>query len=367
MKKYKRFVISKWLMVFSLFLIQFVNFQTIFIVNAQNEISSEKIVSDDREMIEITDDAGRTVKIPKEIKSVLGTGAPSQVILYSIVPDRLIGWNSKPSEEELKFLSEGASELEELGSLFTKGKKMGSEEVIKLNPDIIVDLGSLKPNISEDLDKLQADTNIPVVFFKSELEDLPFLYKKFGEIFQVDTTDQVKYLENTFELVKNNYEKINDDSRKYYLASGENGLKSSPEKSYQTLAIDYIGMQNVFVDDNYKQGGWQDISAEQLINWNPDIILFHPNCGYENKESVPWNMTNAYQNGLIYEIPSKPFNWLAGSINRVIGLKWLGNLLYPDNYQVDMVKETQEFYRLFYHYDLSEEDVNVLLKNARNN
>ena len=54
------------------------------------------------------------------------------------------------------------------------------------------------------------------------------------------------------------------------------------------------------------------------------------------------------------------------SVNRIIGLKWLGNLIYPDIFKYDMVKETKEFYSKFYHVNLSTDQVNELLKNSTN-
>jgi iron complex transport system substrate-binding protein len=38
---------------------------------------------------------------------------------------------------------------------------------------------------------------------------------------------------------------------------------------------------------------------------------------------------------------------------RLLGLKWLTNLLHPDLYSVDIVKETQAFFRLFLGIDLT--------------
>ena len=49
------------------------------------------------------------------------------------------------------------------------------------------------------------------------------------------------------------------------------------------------------------------------------------------------------------------------SINRVLGIYWLGNLLYPELYDYDMVEKAQEFYRLFWHCELSAEEAEQLL------
>ena len=74
----------------------------------------------------------------------------------------------------------------------------------------------------------------------------------------------------------------------------------------------------------------------------------------------------AVQDKKVYEVPVGIYNWMGRppSVNRVIGIKWLGNLLYPEVYNYDMIKETQEFYNLFYHVDLTEAQVKDLLKNS---
>lgn len=45
----------------------------------------------------------------------------------------------------------------------------------------------------------------------------------------------------------------------------------------------------------------------------------------------------------------------------MLGIYWLGNLLYPELYDYDMVEKAQEFYRLFWHYELSAEEAEQLL------
>ena len=52
------------------------------------------------------------------------------------------------------------------------------------------------------------------------------------------------------------------------------------------------------------------------------------------------------------------------SVNRYIGMIWLSELLYPDAFNYDLLAETQRYYQLFYHYDLSEEQFNQLCANS---
>ena len=76
-----------------------------------------------------------------------------------------------------------------------------------------------------------------------------------------------------------------------------------------------------------------------------------------------WSSLTAVKNGTYYEIPNLPYDWMSSppSVNRVLGIYWLGNLLYPELYDYDMVAEAQAFYRLFWHYELSEAEAAQLL------
>lgn len=48
----------------------------------------------------------------------------------------------------------------------------------------------------------------------------------------------------------------------------------------------------------------------------------------------------------------------------MIGYKWAGQLLYPDIYNYDIREEIKEFYKLFYHMDLTGEQLDEVLDYA---
>ncbi|HBS61124.1 MAG TPA: ABC transporter substrate-binding protein, partial [Firmicutes bacterium] len=52
-------------------------------------------------------------------------------------------------------------------------------------------------------------------------------------------------------------------------------------------------------------------------------------------------------------------------INRLIGIRWVANLLYPEVFQLDMRAEVKRFYQLFYHYTLSDREVDALLQHTQ--
>jgi len=79
-----------------------------------------------------------------------------------------------------------------------------------------------------------------------------------------------------------------------------------------------------------------------------------------------WATIQAVKNGRVYCMPGAPFAWCdrPPSVNRILGLQWVANMLYPDAYKVDMVQVTREFYALFYHFELSDAKAKELLGNS---
>ena len=69
-----------------------------------------------------------------------------------------------------------------------------------------------------------------------------------------------------------------------------------------------------------------------------------------------WATIAAVKNQQVYQIPHGPFDWFdrPPSIARLLGIRWVGNLLYPDLYQYDMKAKVKKFYKLFYHLDLTD-------------
>lgn len=116
-------------------------------------------------------------------------------------------------------------------------------------------------------------------------------------------------------------------------------------------------------DTKIQQGGGT-VSMEQLLVWDPDVILFAAGSIYDTAAEDPaWNALTAIREGRYYEIPTEPYNWLGRppGPNRMIGIRWLGNLLYPELFDHDMEQEIRTYFQLFYHYDLSGQEVQSLL------
>ena len=106
---------------------------------------------------------------------------------------------------------------------------------------------------------------------------------------------------------------------------------------------------------------------EQILKWNPDVILFAPGSIYATVgEDSAWQGVTAIKEGRYYEVPNGPYNWMGfpPSVQRMLGMMWMAKLLYPDAADYDLQAEVTEYFKLFYHTDLTDEAYNALVANS---
>jgi iron complex transport system substrate-binding protein len=164
------------------------------------------------------------------------------------------------------------------------------------------------------------------------------------------------------------------ESLTVYYAEGMRGLNTDSQGSAHTELIDFIGLANVASGPATSGFGRISVSLDQVIAWRPQVLLVAPERRDPNGSGIPewlgdpgWQPVPAVASGRIYLIPGAPFNWFdrPPSAARLLGVKWLQWVLWPERVPFDMVRETQEFYRLFFHYELSAEEARAMLDASR--
>ncbi|GAA0747104.1 ABC transporter substrate-binding protein [Clostridium oceanicum] len=314
----------------------------------------------------IKDQAGRQVKIPSKIKKIYCTSTLGSLFLYSLCPQKLVAWNDKIPKESLKYLTPNASKLPVAGSL--QGKKSGNiEEICKLKPDLIISMGDINKSTISGVEKFQKQSNIPFILVSGKTEELAKTYRFIGNLLnkKKEGEELASYCEKTLKESKKITENLKDKEKlKVYYAKGPKGQETDPEGSLHSEAITYAGGKNV-ANFPVKHGSRSIISMEQIISWNPDIVVSDLNI-FNNSS---WEKISAVKENKAYVIPSLPFNWFdcPPSINKLMGIKWFQHCLYPNLYKGDIAKDTKEFFKLFYHKDLSLKEAKSLLKTNPSN
>lgn len=333
--------------------------------------SGPTLRSDQRIM---TDMAGRTVIVPKKITRVLGMSPVGTVFVYTLSPDLLAGWNYKADPPELAFYQEQYRHLPVLGGWYGKNNTGNLEEIVKSHPDVLISMGdAMGATVAE---RVQQQTHIPVFILNGDLKKLPDAYLKAGEL--LGNTARAAQLADecrkTLQEVETKVSAIPAAKRKHvYYAEGPTGLETEPGASMHSEALIFAGAENVAVVPGQQGYGHTPVSMEQVLQWNPEIVI----SGYDHTgspgefyrsvgKSASWRHVRAVKNHDVYETPQYPFNWIdrPPSVNRIIGIRWIANLLYPDVFPYDMRAETRHFYETFYRVKLSDAQLDQLLGTA---
>lgn len=323
------------------------------------------------ETTKFVDSVGREVEIPVKLERVAPSGHLAQMIMYSINPDQLVGWGRLPNKAAQKFIPQKYLDLPEFGAFYGAKADLNVESLLAAKPQIVIDLGQIKGDkMAEELDDLQKQIGVPVIFIEAELDTMVDAYEKLGKILgQEDKAKALaEYVKSTLAMAKENVAKLTEDQKvKVYYGEGETGLQTNPPQSIHAEVLNLVGAINVSDIPQTSGAGMNEISMEQLLGWDPDIVVFGPNSVYDKVSEDPlWADVRAVKEGKIYEVPMGPYNWMGRppAVNRILGIKWLGNLLYPEVFDYDMKAETKEFYKLFYNYDLTDEEVTELLSKS---
>ncbi len=248
---------------------------------------------------------------------------------------------------------------------------MNLEALIAAEPQVIIDLGDMKKTHKEDMDDIQARTGIPTIFIEANLDTFPQAYRTLGELLGCEEAAEsiANYIETTVADTRAVAATIPEDKRVTVMfGTGESGLDCNAKGSIHADVIELVGAENaVVVEEVSGKGGGNTISLEQVMVFDPDVILFASGGPFAAVGGdAAWGAVRAIRENRYYEIPMGPYNWLASppSVNRIVGIKWLAELLYPDYYDYDVAKETKEFYSLFWHYELTDAEVGAFLQNS---
>ncbi|AEG19368.1 ABC transporter substrate-binding protein [Methanobacterium paludis] len=325
----------------------------------------------------ITDMANRTLSVPSPVNSVLSTSPTITVMLYMLAPDKLLAFNYVTTSEEQKYMPDKYKNLSSVGGWY--GSQTGDyEQFIAMNPDVILDSYTPSNSSSEDLatvatlkarqqqfgsipDLGVADTNNistldPSIEFIGTLlgtEDTAKKLTAFNDKVQKEVTDVVSTIPES--------EKVT-----VYYAEGTAGLQTDPSGSVHGQLISLCGGINVADVQEEGGAGHSTVSMEQVLQWDPEVIITTDETFYaEVYGNSSWSGVTAVKNKRVYLSPQSPFKWFdrPTGANMIIGIPWTAKVIYPDKFQdLNLTSQVEEFYSDFYHYKLTDDEVNKILE-----
>lgn len=338
----------------------------------QAQSGEQDATQETAETREITDMAGRKVTVPaaENIESVFSAGPVAAIFLYMVAPDKLLGWNYELNDVEKSIILDKYQDLPNFGM----GDAVNYEAVIAANPTIAINSGKINDTMVSDCDALSESLGIPVVAVDNELNNSAEAFRFMGELLGVEdhAEELAQYAEQVFTDINALSDIPEEKKVSVYFGNGEDSLETAPRGSQHAQILDAINAVNV-ADLELGDGSRVQISAEQLLAWDPDVIVVNGepkadksgNSAAEDILSNPdYASLKAVQDQKVYGTPNAPFSWVdrpAGP-SRLIGMRWFSALIYPEYIKCDINEEIHKFFDLFYHVDLSDEQLENVLK-----
>src|SRR5262245_56606267 len=314
----------------------------------------------------VVDDAGRRVEVPDRIARVFAAGPPASILLYTVAPQTMVGWTRPLSAEERAFVPAPYASLPTLGRLTGRGNTANVETVLGARPDIILDFGVLQPTYAALADRVQQQTGVPYLLYDGSLSALPRTLERIGEVLGVrdHAARLARHAEATLRDVDQRVARVPAERRpRFYYARGPRGLETATTGAITVESIERLGGQNV-VGERSGATGTTTVSPEQILAWNPEVLITIDRAFFAHVATDPvWREVRAVRDRRVYLDPQDPFPWIdfPPSVNRLIGLRWLGRVLYPAHFPEDLRQETRVLYALFDHQAPTEAQLDTLL------
>lgn len=313
------------------------------------------------------DDAGREVVLDEKIERVVVTGPLGQIAVFAIAPDSLAALCSDWDSAAKPFIDTEKYDLPVIGQIYGGKGNVSLEELMAAGPQVVIDVGEPRGDIVEDLNNLQEQTGLPFVHISAYIDSLDRTYTRLGEL--LGMPDEGKVLADYCADV---YARVNAlagsvEKKRLLYVVGVTGLGVIAKDSYHSAVIDMLSDNVAVLESPSSKGTGNEVDMEQILNWDPDVIFFSQCDAFGTAEDDPlWQAVSAIAANTYYEVPVGPYNWMGfpPGVQRLLGMLWMGKVLYPQEADWDMYEETARHFELFYHSELTREQYDALMAHS---
>lgn len=300
-------------------------------------------------------DAGPRMRVfgslprPERVRRVFAAGPPAAVLAHVLSPERLIGWPMPLSPEARAFLAPAVRERPFLGRLSGRGSTIPLEKLLALEPDLILDTGTVDATYLSAAENVHERTGIPYVLVPGRLADSPWQLSEAGRLLGLPERGATLAREAE-RLLTEARGALRAGARgpRVYVARGPDGLETVKEGSLNAESLALAGGRSVADGPG---GGVARVSFEQVTAWQPEVVLTQDAGFFASARSDDrWSRLPALRAGRLHLVPSLPFGWLDGppGVNRLVGLPWLASRLHGSALGKEEVERVRAFHARFY-------------------
>jgi len=307
---------------------------------------------------EVLDDAWRRVALPDVTRRVFAAGAPAEVLLYTLVPEMLVGRNHQPSPQALELTPPELRSLPTIVNLPDRDDARYDSELVALRPDVYVDYGTVDDDYVAALEAISARTRVPGIILDGRLENVPQVYRRLGAALGVAERG-----EETAVVVERILEKyrgaLTARPVRAYLACSADGLMPCLGGHSFGEAAAWLGAINVAgTVETAPRRAW---TLAEIAAAPPDVAVAVDAARLRGDPA--WQAVPAVAAGRVRAPPTEPFNWgpRPPSVNRVLGVVWLAYFLPGREVDAEFLGDVRALMATLYHVDVSDERIRALV------
>ncbi|GLI52464.1 iron ABC transporter substrate-binding protein [Thermodesulfovibrio yellowstonii] len=322
-----------------------------------------------KDMIKITDMAGREVLIPKKIERIVALSGSVRYVIYLQAFDKLVGiegvekqrvMRGNPSTGKAYWLAI-KDKVEKIPSIGEggPGKLPDFEKLISVRPDIVITFEV------DNAQLIQSKTGIPVIVLKYagtegfRIEDIKHTFSFLGRV--LGREKRAEELNRFISQCVEDLSRRTSKSKRVSVyvgaisARGSHGITST-EADYPPLK--WLNVRNV-ADETGKRGHIF-IDKEMILRWNPDYVFIDTGgLSLVNEDYIKnrefYKKLKAVAQGKVYTL--FPNNFYRTNLEiMIVNAYFIGKVVYPQNFKdVEPRKKAKEVFEKFLGRDIYDE------------
>ena len=324
----------------------------------------------------VVDQNGREVVLPDEINRVVMTALPFPSI-YAITDEpvsKVVGMHpGSRGAIENSIMGIMYPELLDVDSGFIEGTDINIEELLKLDPDVVFYWADYANQTKQFEDAGITAIGVNTQGNGDALLTLETWLAIMGQVFQQE--DKVGAVIDYGREITAEITAVVADIPEEERPRGLFLFHHSSEEivvpgagHYGDYWLEGSGGINVAKEIDVTAA----VNMEQIYQWNPEVIYISsftttvPEDLFNN--TIPgqdWSQVEAVKNGRVYKEPVGVYRWYPPSGDAPLMLKWMANHQFPHLFSYDMEAEVEAYYKRFYDFELTEDEVLWILNPLR--
>lgn len=306
---------------------------------------------------EFVDDADRHVELADAPSRVFAAGAPAEILLYTLVPEMLVGRNHAPSPAAAALMPPQFRSLPSIANLPDRDDARYDAELIALGPDVYVDYGTVDEDYVAALEAVTVRTKVPGIILDGALGQIPDVYRRLGVALGVP--ERGARAADATRGVLDKYRDRLDGSVRVYIACSGDALTPCYEGHSGGEAAQWLGAINVAgALATAPRRPW---TLDEIRAAEPDVIVAFDAARLLG--DTAWRSIPAVAAGRVHSPPALPFGWGSRppSVNRLPGLVWLAYVLPGRELDAEFSADVGLLFSELYHVEVGADEIRGLV------